>query len=673
MLPLLIPAVRQILFSQSFDYYIDSINGSDSNTGRKSSPFATLDAITALATLKPKARIGIKRGSVLYSSLTVTGNDISVKAYGSGAAPIIDCRDTLTSGSWTLSAGKIYTYECTVTLPNDVKSSGNIWEDNDLMSQVTSIALCESTPGTAYMSSWTGATATLYIHPSDNGNPGSNGKSYKYSRRLSAIYLNGDRGLIHGITTIGNAHQDGSIRAGRNTRVEFCRIEDGSRHSCFLQGGSIVSDTYFYRAKNDLEGGLANHIVFNENDMSTSGFMVNKCTFDAGGIATVTALSFHDAVQGRLVGYGYVNDCTFIGCNVSTALSQNLVFNNPIFNDVINVISVSSPDGVVTLNNPQGRVTTRIISASTSSSITINGGYISCAQVNNGIIYNSSTSESLAVNIINTEINLESVGAANWFAVVINKGSLALNGAKFYPKVACPFSTFFKVGNSAVGTITGNNNTYPLGVNWSLNGTTYNTISTFSAANGSDTASSYWALPNATFSDNFDVSDTNLENLSGWTRIDGASGQAAIRSNKLAHVSGTQTAYATAEMLTNNMYAKAKVASSIPVTPMSFPLALRLMNNVNYLGARWSMTAWQTYKVISGVYTQTGSVVAIPSENDVVIFACRDGYSFLYVNNAMLIGPTPLNDVTLTSKKAGTVVRAVQDPAFDDFSCGDLT
>lgn len=75
------------------DYYVDSIAGSDSNSGTSSSPWKTLSAINS-RTFSAGDTISFKRGSSWTGNLTfkssgAAGNPITLKAYGTGNAPVI--------------------------------------------------------------------------------------------------------------------------------------------------------------------------------------------------------------------------------------------------------------------------------------------------------------------------------------------------------------------------------------------------------------------------------------------------------------------------------------------------------------------------------------------------------------------------------------------------------
>lgn len=98
-----------------FDFYVDSVRGNDSWSGRSpTQPFASLAPLASVAS-KIKRGVGFARGStwrpasetsiVLNLPAGGTSNRIVYGAYGSGAAPRILGSNQFSSGSWTNVSG----------------------------------------------------------------------------------------------------------------------------------------------------------------------------------------------------------------------------------------------------------------------------------------------------------------------------------------------------------------------------------------------------------------------------------------------------------------------------------------------------------------------------------------------------------------------------------------
>jgi hypothetical protein len=78
--------------STGSDYYIDSISGSDDNSGSsENSPWQTIEKVSSM-TFQPGNNIYFKRGSSFSGCVTINGNGtadnpITISAYGNGSAP----------------------------------------------------------------------------------------------------------------------------------------------------------------------------------------------------------------------------------------------------------------------------------------------------------------------------------------------------------------------------------------------------------------------------------------------------------------------------------------------------------------------------------------------------------------------------------------------------------
>ncbi len=91
----------------SFTYYVDAVNGLDSNPGTGALPWKTVSKVNA-ATLAAGQSVGFSRGRIWRETLIIgqsgsAGNPVQFGAYGTGAAPIFDGRDVIASG-WSASS-----------------------------------------------------------------------------------------------------------------------------------------------------------------------------------------------------------------------------------------------------------------------------------------------------------------------------------------------------------------------------------------------------------------------------------------------------------------------------------------------------------------------------------------------------------------------------------------
>lgn len=146
-------------------YYVDSVNGRDSNAGNsESSPWQTIARVNA-SKFSPGDHILFKRGDTWREELEPSssgqpGAAIVIDAYGSGAAPTISGADTLPGSSWSpCSSCAAHIWEAAVSVqPNIVLFNGASGNPKSALSEI-------SAPGEWY---WTGGK--LYVWCS--GNPG---------------------------------------------------------------------------------------------------------------------------------------------------------------------------------------------------------------------------------------------------------------------------------------------------------------------------------------------------------------------------------------------------------------------------------------------------------------------------------------------------------------------
>jgi hypothetical protein len=169
------------------DYYVDGINGLDTNAGTKISPFKNIR--TALA----KTDVGTiwLKGGQSYNRASINGmitKNINIRAYE--GVPVLGWYDSLT---YTLSSGQTKTYQANrsaVQRVIDLKFSDG--EDELEYTKKTSVAEVEASAG-----SWYTDGTILYIHTKDDRQPDSNilpflsGGNLKIALDVTYVYLEG--------------------------------------------------------------------------------------------------------------------------------------------------------------------------------------------------------------------------------------------------------------------------------------------------------------------------------------------------------------------------------------------------------------------------------------------------------------------------------------------------
>jgi len=259
-----------------FDWYADSVNGDDNATGKSSAQ--TLKTIAALLSKPITAgqRIGLRRGSTWREELVIPANNVEVYAYGSGAKPLFDCSDVIAAGGWSKTGGQTFVYQ--VTLSPDLAATcwNSVWENNVRLVRATSVANCDATAGSYYPSSDVTPPITMYVHASDNSNPGTNGKTYEYAKRQQGINAyNYTYPVIDGVWTRRNLNLGGSIRLGKYGSLYNSLCEDGNAHNLIVATGTYC---YNVEARNCYYSVSSKAMfVFNEDTPNNEGVTFENC------------------------------------------------------------------------------------------------------------------------------------------------------------------------------------------------------------------------------------------------------------------------------------------------------------------------------------------------------------------------------------------------------------
>lgn len=210
-------------------WYVGGETASDSNSGQlPDDAFATLAAVKAV--LQNGDTVKLRRRYMWREDFDLVDYDfVTVEPFGSGALPIISGKDAITA--WTLHPGSAQTWTGTVEVAQGFQSRAyaGLFEDGDWMTQVTvgtggddqavdeagAIAYVEATPGTYYFAGpgdtangWDAGTKTYYMHPSDSGDPNTNGKSYEAFARAYTLRI-GNHSVAKHIFCDGGFHHDG--------------------------------------------------------------------------------------------------------------------------------------------------------------------------------------------------------------------------------------------------------------------------------------------------------------------------------------------------------------------------------------------------------------------------------------------------------------------------------
>lgn len=298
------------------DWYVDGIEGDDSNTGKDpSQAFATLGKLQSVMQSNQSAFIYPKSdGSAYLETLdlstktvnlfssgeivpTYTSDIISGYTVGSVGAKI-DCRDVQANAAFSKTAGRTNVYQISVTFDTPIVDPMiKIWEDGVTMVLATSLANCDSTPGSYYVSSHSISPQTVYVHASNSSDITTNGKVYLFNKRHFGIFA-GNGSTVKGFHLIGNLRGSGSLIMGEDCSASDCIMEHGHKHNFFCSEGYSLSRMV-----------CLNAYVTTPVSSSGSMFVYNKNTATGkDGIATECFTISNDGKGGNILGwYGHIN------------------------------------------------------------------------------------------------------------------------------------------------------------------------------------------------------------------------------------------------------------------------------------------------------------------------------------------------------------------------------
>lgn len=300
----------------SLTYYFDSVAGNDGNTGL--APDDAFKTLSALPTLSPGNRISLKKGSHWREELIIEADSISIQAYGSGAAPIINASDVLPNASFSKTAGRTNVYEISVAPEWSGVDWLNAWEDDAYLTRAADLAACDTTPGSCFPSGASG-TITLYVHASDSSAVTGNGKTYETTIRQHALTFGAQNNCsVGGLDLRRNLGNNGSLELGPNNQASNCTIRDGSKHNVYSRTGcrltNVTATGIYYGTAN------CNLFVVNENSPNGEGVTFINCTAD-GGTENEHATGFfsHMNVSGDF-GTITADGCTIVDCCIGFEL-----------------------------------------------------------------------------------------------------------------------------------------------------------------------------------------------------------------------------------------------------------------------------------------------------------------------------------------------------------------
>lgn len=153
-------------------YYINPVDGNDSNPGTLSSPFKTLSVLSTLA-LKP-GDIVDGYGAIYFERLTVPASDLTIRNL------ILDGTKSLTN-AWAQRVGEVYTNTLNLVTPF-------FWEDGIRLNPILSTSDAEAT--NLARGQWSFYSKKLYYRASDGADPAT------HNLRICSREYDGEIGLL---------------------------------------------------------------------------------------------------------------------------------------------------------------------------------------------------------------------------------------------------------------------------------------------------------------------------------------------------------------------------------------------------------------------------------------------------------------------------------------------
>jgi hypothetical protein len=266
------------LGSTYYNWYVDSANGSDSNSGTSfGSAFQTLSKLQSVMVSNQSACLAKGsewREQLNFSPLTLS--HITLKACGgAGGKPIINAADIL-AGSWSLAGGYTQTYQYGVSVTAPTSQSGgwmNVFEGGAFLARASSVADCDTNaaynatgcyylnpPNTVDVDA--AGAKTLWIRTSDGSNPTTNGRVYEATVRDTAIdTIMGTYGApkpytyfsLYNVILKNPFGASGAARLNVGSYSYGVEFWNGGKHNVYLRAYSTLESCllkYYYNGGN---------------------------------------------------------------------------------------------------------------------------------------------------------------------------------------------------------------------------------------------------------------------------------------------------------------------------------------------------------------------------------------------------------------------------------------
>ena len=502
-----------------FNWYVDSVNGNDANTGTlRSQPLKTLSALLGKG-ITTGARIGLARGSFWREQLSITGDisSITVAAYGVGKLPVLSASDIAVNGSFVKSDGYTNLYEISWAheMTNPDKSKLSVWEDGARLLRVADIAAADTTPGSFYAPAIGESPQTVYVHAKDSTNIIENACEYEISRRKYGLTVP-SKSVVKNIHTKNNGHNDGSLIAGNDCFIQGCLCEGGTVHNLFISSGAVY-DTVAWKGEGYVGPGSSQMFVGYTGDSAGKALKFVRCT----AIGSYSPLTYgtggfyaHDRVLNKYTSIEYI-DCKMYNLNNGFGgICETLIVEGGETHAVNYVVNGGNADyltvsglSVNGQKSSDGVGMRRIVSGANACTVT---NLRAACSINSGALLYDVGAD--GVDAIVESCTFAFVGTLGWPRVPVlpSAGSNLI----FDKNIVYNAGKVFDVGATVASVVSNNNVIYPASTDVTYLGTAYTSVVDYQTATGQDANSltSDPALQNPA-NGNFTVTDEDAINL----------------------------------------------------------------------------------------------------------------------------------------------------------------
>jgi len=337
------------LTPSTYTYYVDSVNGSDSNPGTITAPWKTIAKVNS-TTLLPGQAVAFKAAGLWREQLTASnggtaGNPITFTAYGAGVAPIISGANLFTS--WTTAFPYYATF---VTVPTQVFRNG--------VRLTQASAQAGLATGTWWLDS---ANGRIYVYDNPAGNIiEASQRTYAVtspcSYRSYVTFLNlqvqmaqddglyvcsgtvGSNFVVSGVTSLNNYYEGIRFDGAVNSTISYCTAAyNGADGIDFYNSPNLLIDhaithdnvqvsgnLYMAGIKGNDSGRLSTNIVIQNSIAYSNGLGQSNSTGSGIWIDTIGT--------NAIIRDNTVYDNNIIGINIDAdnyaSLYYNVSYNN---------------------------------------------------------------------------------------------------------------------------------------------------------------------------------------------------------------------------------------------------------------------------------------------------------------------------------------------------------